>query len=748
MGFSNTHFQPASGTLKNSPRLTAYLWAHVYPIVVYAFFSLFVCLIRFVTVTDSYESADLSIPFDDSKDPFYAAHVSDLHHTNIRPERMILNHRKIGNISYRFNPPVFSFGGDLIDALNSTNILSFHKQYEINWHRYNTTRLESSIYEDNRVIFEIAGNHDMMVVSEDNMIKNRYRYYTMKPDDPLSVRSYQFDDYSVPINIILFNIIRPPFTSGPLGVFPCTHDEDVQLLEDSIKRNYKNIIITHFPFSHWWSLTTTRKGNGLRDVGHLASLLLTGHLHPSYDVIERKKNALSVIVPALFESYVFAMPFIDNGGPGVQDVDTSDPNDVVLITYPLPKSQLTGRSVFNLNTFPIRVYQFAPNEQNLSAFIDGNYVGQMKHLRKSRRHVHFYTLNVTVNDGDHTLKVGSTEINFFVGDKIPSVIEIGNNNLYSPDICIYGAFRTLFFLLLLLLPFWKLFPNVISRYQVYVFNEDNHEINDFSSISSLSSISTPNPSIQQPSQFNSTSLAYSPESFPNTSFVNTQFPNNSFVNTQFANNSFVNTQFGNNQILVNNSNDDDDYKWFHHIFLGPLYLITRARFVPKNLYILFWIIVTLFLVCPMYMMQDDQYLAIVFIWGAYIHGTFSHYAMCFVLWIIHIFFFCQGGIVAVSFWFEIRECFTRAQWIEFALYLIFTAVGPIGWYILGYLAGGFFTVITSPITWLQIIAVIYTAFHLKRDYEARFKPTLTGINTESSVSSIYSQGTYLQQPLI
>ena len=642
-------------------RIYAYLWSHIYPIAIYAITSLLICLVRFVSFTESYESSDLSIPFNESKNPFYAAHVSDLHHTNIRPDRMIQNLRKLGNITYRFNPPVFSFGGDLVDALNSTNVLSFHKQYEINWHRYSTARIEADIFDDNRTVFEIAGNHDMMVVSQDNNVKNRYRYYTMKENDPLAVRSYQFDDeYSVPINVVLFNIIRPPFTSGPLGVFPCTHNDDVQILEDNIKRGYKNIIICHFPFSHWWSLSPTRNGNYIRDVGRMSNMILTGHLHPSTNVIERKKNTLSVICTALFESSVFSMAFVDNGGSGVQPVDTADPNDVVLITYPLNKNQLTSRSVFNLNTFPIRAYQFSPTVNNLTAYIDGKSVGHMKYLRTTRRHVHFYSLNVTVEDGDHTLMIGSTVVNFFVGDTIPGTIEIGNNNLYSPEICIFGAFRTLFFLVLLLVPLWKIecLIDVIKRYQNYIFGIS--EVNQYGDVT------------------------------------------------------------------------ETDYKWYQQIFLGPLYLITRARFLPSNFYKLFWAVSLIFLVCPMYMMQDDEYLAIVFVWGAYIHNTFSQYAMCFTLWLIHLFFFCQGSLVTVSFWYEVKEKFTTAQWIEFAFYIIFTLVGPIGWYILAYLAGGFFTILAAPITWVQIAATAYLIYWIRN--ESKNKKNMEDGDLESEIS--------------
>jgi hypothetical protein len=64
----------------------------------------------------------------------------------------------------------------------------------------------AGLYDEDRIVFENAGNHDMMVVGMDNDILNRYRHYTMHGPEPFAVRSYAFpDNFSVPVNILIYN---------------------------------------------------------------------------------------------------------------------------------------------------------------------------------------------------------------------------------------------------------------------------------------------------------------------------------------------------------------------------------------------------------------------------------------------------------------------------------------------------------------------------------------------------------------
>ena len=85
-------------------------------------------LILVIESVPSYESAQLEYPWD-NKIPFVAALLSDLHHTHIRPERIVKMQEQLGNITRKFNPAIIALSGDLVDALNSTSILSFHRQY-------------------------------------------------------------------------------------------------------------------------------------------------------------------------------------------------------------------------------------------------------------------------------------------------------------------------------------------------------------------------------------------------------------------------------------------------------------------------------------------------------------------------------------------------------------------------------------------------------------------------------------------
>ena len=74
-------------------------------------------------------SANLTVPFEDSGVPFWLVHIADLHISDIRPDLAVRELLQLSNITQRCNPGFLALGGDLVDALNKTYIVSFHEQY-------------------------------------------------------------------------------------------------------------------------------------------------------------------------------------------------------------------------------------------------------------------------------------------------------------------------------------------------------------------------------------------------------------------------------------------------------------------------------------------------------------------------------------------------------------------------------------------------------------------------------------------
>jgi hypothetical protein len=162
------------------------------------------------------------------------------------------------------------------------------------------------------------------------------------------------------------------------------------------------------------------------------------------------------------------MAYADNGGAAVQEVSTRD-EDAVLVTYPIEKSQLTSKTVFNLHSFPIRALSFS-NDTYMTVYIDGEFQGVMDCEPSS--HLWLCNLNVTnISSGDHTLQVGRHQRKFFVGDVAPATTE-SDLILYSIESCGYGALAMFVQILLHIVPWWDLIPNMnfwLESYRKWIY---------------------------------------------------------------------------------------------------------------------------------------------------------------------------------------------------------------------------------------------------------------------------------------
>jgi hypothetical protein len=131
----------------------------------------------------------------------------------------------------------------------------------------------------------------------------------------------------------------------------------------------------------------TESCRGAQAVMYRAHLFLTGHPHRFWNEIPRKDDTLSLIAPAFFESPYAVLAWVDSGGPAVQIVDSHEENTIV-ITYPLPKSQLTGRANFNLTKFSERILSFSQRPRYLTVYVDDRFIDRIVFQRTIRALFH------------------------------------------------------------------------------------------------------------------------------------------------------------------------------------------------------------------------------------------------------------------------------------------------------------------------------------------------------------------------
>jgi hypothetical protein len=469
MRHSATFLFVYAGDLPKLVPLPYFCGHFLFPLVVIAVMAFLAISSQFASIP-SHGSAALITPWDDSKDPFFVLMVADLHSCQAFPERDYTVVTRLANMTRTFNPPLLVIAGDLVEGANDRIKVSWRQEFPANSARYNGTHWLAAVYSENRTVFENAGNYDLYSVASDDLDNDFYRRYVLPPGATFGVRCFSLSAprYSVPVNYILFNPQRPPTASGPPGIFPLSELRDLEALEQCIENDTVNIVSAHWPPTFMWSVSTTATGQGVHDLFGRNYLYLCGHTHPDNVVIERRSDTVVSIVPALYEQPWAVLGFADSGGAGAQ-VISSTSDAPVLVTYRLPKAQLTSRAVFNLHAFPVRAISFTENPVYLTAYIDNVYVGNMIWARTLRRNVQFYTLNVSnVPSGTHKLRVGTYQMEFFVGEESEPTIE-SQNLLYSPTFCILGPAAFFLHSLMYVVPWWLAMTEQLDNYRNLLF---------------------------------------------------------------------------------------------------------------------------------------------------------------------------------------------------------------------------------------------------------------------------------------
>jgi len=443
-------------------RCFAYFMSHQFLFLFFILLNIlfFVYIWNPTTHSGPFTSLVLDSPLNDSANPEYIIQLTDLHYHHLNPERTEHNYQLMKNISDKFNPVLVALTGDLVDASNSTETITFRKQYFGNWFDFNRTVIESGMVTPGRLVIPLAGNHDLMAVPIDDMNYNMFRKYALNDTDPFDIRSYTMNTDFKKLKVVVLNPLQPPMASAPVGMMPYVDRVLLDKLEDSIDSSATNIYLAHFPYYSTWS-GKSKRGRDIESVITDFDVVLTGHYHPQTQQLHRHSNAITVVSTPSMRSSRFSLTSIDHGMTIVHDIDASDEVPVI-ITYPIPYNQITSRVDFSKTSFPVRSLLFSNSIQNLSCQIDGETVYQMEYLRTIRTNVHLYSYNVSgIAQGTHSLTIlgGSKNVSvtFFVGSTTPNMTEpISGQSSLSITLLLILVLSQYFYAAIRVAPWWEI----------------------------------------------------------------------------------------------------------------------------------------------------------------------------------------------------------------------------------------------------------------------------------------------------
>ncbi|EAY03546.1 hypothetical protein TVAG_041980 [Trichomonas vaginalis G3] len=366
----------------------------------------------------------------------------------------------------------------MVDSADSTSPFSAYYSNKDDWEIYNNSVLPL-IRKGNHEYFEIAGNHDLMNVKSFNSPANYYKYYVSENETDLYARKIVLNTTHEKYNVILFNPVTVPFPSALLGCMPYVAKAQMDMIEQLYEPNVSTIWVCHYPRQYLRS-AKSYKGNSLHDLLRDGKLYICGHAHPEEPMLFHIDGYLSIVATALLRKSTAILYTVDNGAINAHIFDSMEEQSL-FITYPQIKKQVSKHSVFNLNDFPVRVIAVKDNEW-VKVRIDGEEYGNMTFINRTDRNHSFYSLDVHVENGEHTLEVYdnngySEEIEFFVGEKSKRFTE-RKLRIHIPIFYFIVTPGIVIFYLLMLLPFWKLFPAQLKEIDDYIDNPDS-EMNFF-----------------------------------------------------------------------------------------------------------------------------------------------------------------------------------------------------------------------------------------------------------------------------
>ncbi|OHS97690.1 hypothetical protein TRFO_36058 [Tritrichomonas foetus] len=606
-----------------SPQKLPIFFAHCFMFLVILVVTLITMLSLFVRKTNFGPIISSNETLDFSTIPDYFVQFSDIHLTHVNPERTKHVITLFKYTKQVINPELLIFTGDIADASVTGSFFEIRKQDKRSWDTYLDVLSKSGLDQDCDII-DIPGNHDLYNIESEQSSSNYFPKYAHYQVTSMNVQSIVIKNK---YNFIAVNPVSFPYISAPLGMMPFTPTDILDEMEKQLKdkKNYTNIIISHYPhFSTW-----TAHPNRMRDIYSKAQFFLCGHTHPSNAQIMHYGEVISVVTSPGSYSNNFGLVTIEKGAIIYHQITVNvddDPefNDYLAVTYPIPLQQLSRDQVFNKNQFPVRALGFSSKDLNLKLYIDDQLVGNMNLINRVKSNVGLYSYDVDVPDGQHKLKIEgdlTKEFEFFVGSKSPTIKE-SSNSVFTPYFFMGGVGALSFLILIRLIPFWLLCKEKLTEFEDFMF-------------------------------------------------------------------------YG-----------EGDIKWYHQMYLGPLYMICRLRKVPKSIYFTLIFMFVWYIPLPFYFTKIESKLATLWCWGYMSENTLFKFNT--PLWFL-LFYYLMVLLPLIDISglaFEHTPLMVIHK-VEFVLFCICIGIVFIAWILITTVAGGAFTVFTSFMLYFVVFAIVF-----------------------------------------
>jgi hypothetical protein len=357
-------------------------------------------------------------------DPIILAHITDTH-VNINDSTFETQFRQAADHSYQYGFDKIIMTGDAVDDWTKFFDHKIASQVEQDFIHY--ASVISLMKSRNQTVIDIAGNHDEFAVPSFSSKRHFAREYidylvALNASTPESfwISSVIVGDFE----IFVLNLYEYPTVRSLLAffVYPSIYLLDVIEQGLSVPRRAKyRIVVSHFSLVHVYNMTRSSSGKTFTEivVDSGADYILTGHAHPLVPTFQHHNGILEVVGPDVKDHQRYSILTFDRDQMSYHDIGI-DERLVAMMTYPIPKAQLSRRSTFDLTSAEIRVIAFS-ERPDLSISVSGAVTGKLAFQRILRTNLSLYTLPFNLSYGEYVLNFTgdwNSSATFVIGDSV------------------------------------------------------------------------------------------------------------------------------------------------------------------------------------------------------------------------------------------------------------------------------------------------------------------------------------------
>jgi hypothetical protein len=305
--------------------------------------------------------------------------------------------------------------------------LSVHGQFEQHWRTFQDLR---ELYPEQNLVVA-AGNHDEILVESISSEKHLYnKYINNGVESEFVIKPYFVDFPEGKAKVVVFNPFTFPVPPLPLYLFAQPTPEMLDNLDVELKRDenaWPLIVGCHYPIRSQ-IVVKNSAGKTLEDIlaDNNVSYYLVGHFHMKRQVYRHINDTIEVILVPLERHNLIGVISLDNGLSVYSFVDLNE-DYLFVCSVPPPRDQFTSRNPYLSSKFRVRFVVFDLHPLTLLARLDGTDLGRLARDFEYENYV-IYGIDIATENGIHTLEIEgdiSLAREFIVGPSAPAAYELG-----------------------------------------------------------------------------------------------------------------------------------------------------------------------------------------------------------------------------------------------------------------------------------------------------------------------------------